>query len=152
MLSKIDCTRRIQFCAGHRVVGHSQCQAVHGHNYSALVYARAKQLDVMGMVIDFGVLKERVGGWIDKNWDHTFIISRLDDTGLSSMIQKFCPKPIYELPGNPTAENMANHLLLDICPNLFLDTNVQVYKIVIWETENCFATAELLSYEEICDK
>ena len=30
---KLTCTRRLQFCAGHRVYGHeSKCANVHGHN------------------------------------------------------------------------------------------------------------------------
>ena len=44
---------------------------------------------------------------------------------------------------NPTSENMANYLLNTICPELLKDTGVQVYKIKLYETENCYAEAIL---------
>src|SRR5262249_22784820 len=55
----ITATRRIQFAAGHRVFGHEgKCRYLHGHNFVALVTAAADDLDAVGRVIDFGVLKE----------------------------------------------------------------------------------------------
>jgi 6-pyruvoyltetrahydropterin/6-carboxytetrahydropterin synthase len=155
----ITCTRRIQFCAGHRVVGHEgKCRNLHGHNYVALITAIAPELDAVGRVIDFSVLKERIGGWIDENWDHGFIWWE-KDWQVAALYSTEDPDPelpdddyahgwlkemkSYALPTNPTVENMANHLLRDICPNLMKDTGIQVYKIVLWETENCYATAEL---------
>ena len=63
----ISCTRRIQFCAGHRVLGHeNKCANAHGHNYVAYISARSNDLDKVGRVIDFSVLKEKIGGWIDE--------------------------------------------------------------------------------------
>ena len=53
----ITCTRRIQFCAGHRVMGHEgKCRNLHGHNYVVFVTAQADELDSVGRVIDFSVL------------------------------------------------------------------------------------------------
>ena len=139
----ITCTRLIQFCSGHRVVGHeNKCANVHGHNYKAEIFAHALDLDNLGRVIDFSILKEKVGEWIDENWDHTFIASPTESPILLHSIQTINQKPIYYLKGNPTAENMAEHLLKDICPKLMEGTNVFVTKIVLWETENCFVTAE----------
>ncbi len=68
------CTRRIQFCCGHRVHRHEgKCANLHGHNYVLFVTAQGS-LDSVGRVIDFSVLKERIGGWIDQNWDHGFVL------------------------------------------------------------------------------
>ena len=44
---------------------------------------------------------------------------------------------------NPTAENMAIHLLEDNCPTLLDGTGVRASKVVIWETEQAFAEAAL---------
>lgn len=139
----ISCTRRIQFCAGHRVLNHeTKCANIHGHNYVVLIEAIGidTDLDSLGRVIDFSVLKEKIGGWIDEKWDHTFIAYDRD----VSVIEKVGPenkKPIFILPFNPTAENMAKYLLHTVCPQVLLGTGVKVKRIEIWETENCKAEA-----------
>ena len=153
----ITCTRRIQFCAGHRVFGHeSKCAHLHGHNYVALFHARAPDLDRIGRVIDFSVLKEKLGGWIDEHWDHGFIVNSCDPLRYS--LENFqidqpqaaaegrphtCAQKLYVLDGNPTAEFMAAYLLNIIAPQVLEDTGVQVVKVELWETENCYATASL---------
>jgi 6-pyruvoyltetrahydropterin/6-carboxytetrahydropterin synthase len=147
--------RRIQFCAGHRVMNHgSKCRNMHGHNYVAHIHARATALDSLGMVIDFGVLKEVVGGWIDEKWDHGFIYYEKDlvvknalhtfqagevagATGDKTFYQK-----MFELPTNPTAENMAQYLL-ETANELLRDHGVEVWKVVLEETENCSAEVQL---------
>jgi 6-pyruvoyltetrahydropterin/6-carboxytetrahydropterin synthase len=50
---------------------------------------------------------------------------------------------LYLMPTNPTAENMANYLLRSICPMVLADTGVVVSKVVVRETENCWAEATL---------
>ncbi|NBU05839.1 MAG: 6-carboxy-5,6,7,8-tetrahydropterin synthase, partial [Sphingobacteriia bacterium] len=55
----IECSRKIDFDAGHRVIGHqNKCQYLHGHRYSLEITATALELDELGMVADFGVLKK----------------------------------------------------------------------------------------------
>ena len=140
----ITCTRRIQFCAGHRVMGHeNKCAHLHGHNYVAFIEAQG-DLDNIGRVIDFGVLKERVGGWIEEYWDHGFILS-VDDEAVRRALDllKDPPQKLYLLFSNPTAENMASSLLDEVCPWVLKDTGVKVTKVTLWETENCKATATL---------
>lgn len=149
---KLNCTRRIQFCAGHRVMGHeSKCAHLHGHNYVVEITAVA-ELDSIGRVIDFSVLKELVGGWIETNWDHGFILNQLDHTAktalnyfseiMSSKTSEFKQK-IYFIPNNPTAENMAVYLLETICPTLVSNLGIVITKIVLHETENCKAEATI---------
>lgn len=144
----ITCTRRVQFCAGHRLLHHeSKCSHLHGHNYVALFHARAEELDGVGRVVDFSVLKERLGGWIDEFWDHGFIYNELDVVTRDLLRQAVADFPLgqrsYPLPANPTAENMADHLLRVVAPVVMLDTGVEVYKVTLWETENCYAEVEL---------
>ena len=143
---KYTCTRRIQFCAGHRVYKHeSKCANIHGHNYVLYIHARPiKGLDPIGRVIDFSILKKWMGDWIDEHWDHGFIFFN-QDAALKKLFNDvvFILHKSYILYANPTAENMAAHLLNDICPDLFHDTQIEVYKIVLWETENCFVEVEL---------
>mgnify|MGYP002631176628 CR=1 FL=1 len=134
----ITATRRIQFCSGHRVYEHeSKCRNIHGHNYVVFITSEADELDSLGRVIDFSVLKEKVGGWIDEHWDHGFIAYRKDVSAVG-IIQDIGTK-LYLMNENPTAENMALHLLNDICPVLMEGTGVKITKITLWETENVYA-------------
>ena len=157
----ITCTRRLQFCAGHRVPLHeSKCRHLHGHNYVVFFHATAKQLDGVGRVIDFGVLKERLGGWIDEQWDHGLVMQESDpaaqavsaamiaaDPELSVKLYSTHQQKLYIIPEPPTAENMAAYLLRMVSPQLLEGTGVAVTKVVLWETENCYATAELNAAE-----
>ncbi len=139
----ITCSRRIQFCAGHRVLNHeSKCANPHGHNYVVWIHARSSELDSIGRVIDFSVLKEMIGGWLDHFWDHTFIVYEKDKNLIDSLKPFHKNKPLWIAPFNPTAENMAQYLL-DISPKLLQGTGVEVYKIELFETENCKADAIL---------
>ncbi len=40
-----------------------------------------------------------------------------------------------------TAENMAQHLLTEVCPRALEGSGVRIVKVVLWETENCFVEA-----------
>lgn len=144
----ITCTRRVQFCAGHRLLHHeSKCSHLHGHNYVALFHARAEELDGVGRVVDFSVLKDRLGGWIDEHWDHGFVYNHADEATLRALEVAGTLFPlgqkVYAMAANPTAENMADHLLRVVAPVVMLDTGVEVYKVTLWETENCYAEVEL---------
>lgn len=135
--------RRIQFCAGHRVWKHEhRCANLHGHNYVAFVHAEAEQLDALGRVIDFSVLKEKIGGWIDANWDHGFICHREDSEALQAM--KAIPnQKLFEMDANPTAENLADYLLRVVGPQQLNGSGVRLVRVVLWETENCYAEVSL---------
>ena len=56
----------------------SRCAAFHGHRYVAEITCTAPSLDDRGRIVDFGVIKERVGTWIDQTWDHTALLMRTD--------------------------------------------------------------------------
>lgn len=133
-------TRRFQFCAGHRVYGHeSKCRHPHGHNYVVYVTAEPMQgLDSIGRVIDFSVIKDRLGAWIEEHWDHSFLYWK-DDEEMSGVYDNHPEWKHFVMPCNPTAENMASFLYQIVCPALFADKNIDVTKVVIHETENCFA-------------
>jgi 6-pyruvoyltetrahydropterin/6-carboxytetrahydropterin synthase len=137
------CTRRIQFCAGHRVKGHeNKCRNLHGHNYVVFFEAQTDRLDELGRVIDFSVLKERLGGWIDMKWDHGFILGK-EDHRARAVIGGMAGQKEYIMPTNPTAENMAEYLLNVIGPEQLGGTGVRLLRVTLWETENCYAVAEL---------
>jgi len=141
-MSRVRCTRRVQFCAGHRVHKHeSKCANPHGHNYVAFFHAEAPELDSLGRVIDFSVLKDRLGGWIDEHWDHGFIYGSMDYQMRASLAPVGGKQ--FELEANPTAENMALHLLHEVGPTVLEGTSVRLVRVVLWETENCHVEVTL---------
>lgn len=142
-MSSISCTRRVEFDAAHRVMEHeSKCKHLHGHRYVIEATFSATQLDSLGRVVDFGVVKETLGGWIDEHWDHTTILHE-KDTPLGVSISGHTAQKIYYLPMNPTAENMAEYLLSAICPSLFKDMGIVCTRIRLYETPNCYADVTL---------
>jgi len=140
----VSCVRKLTFDAGHRVLGHEgKCAQPHGHTYTVYLYAKQDNGDVdeLGRVIDFSVLKEKIGGWIDEFFDHQFILMRRD-MELREALDAI-DAPYYHLPYNPTAENIALFLLKEVAPERLTNTGVTVYKVVVWETPNCFAEVTL---------
>lgn len=141
----ISAVRKIHFCYGHRVMNHeSKCATAHGHNGVIWVYARPKSgLDVLGRVVDFSVLKDKIGGWVDKYWDHNFLVYMQDTKVLEGLALMPRKKEPFICDFNPTAENMAEFLLRSICPDLMADYEIEIYKVEIYETENCKVEATL---------
>src|SRR5712671_4355896 len=106
----ISCTRRFEFDAAHRVLGHKgNCRHLHGHRYSVEVTISVNELDALGMVIDFADLKELVGGWINKYLDHNILLNT-DDLVLPHLIHE--ERRPYLMGCNPTAENIAREIYL----------------------------------------
>ena len=134
---KTTVTRLIEFDAGHRLVGHeSKCAHLHGHRYRAEITCTAEALDSVGRVIDFGVIKQLVGGWVDTHWDHAFLANCRDEKVLSLI--RFTDQRHYVFAGEPTAENIARRLL-EVAQELLAPHDVQVVSVKLWETPNCFA-------------
>lgn len=138
----ITVMRKVQFCAGHRLLGHEgKCANLHGHNYLIEFHVTGNEIDELGRVVDFSVINKLFKGWIDENWDHGFIVWDKDENALNAL-EQVEPNKIYRLPYNPTAENMARYLLTRIGPDL-IDTikgyDLRMSKVIVWETENAFA-------------
>ncbi len=134
----VECTRRIEFDAGHRVIGHkNKCKYLHGHRYVLEITAATSELDEIGMVADFGLLKTIMKNWIDVNIDHNVILYK-NDHNLGEHISQSTGQSVYYLDSNPTAENIALHLWNDIIPFLFAESLFRILKIRLYETPNCY--------------
>lgn len=133
----ITCTRRIEFDSAHRILNHeSKCKFLHGHRYALEASFVANKLDNLGRVIDFGIIRDLLGSWVDENLDHNTILCR-KDKNLGEKITAETGQKIYYLEENPTAENIAQHILEEICPKLFAEKNVKCVAIKLYETPNC---------------
>jgi 6-pyruvoyltetrahydropterin/6-carboxytetrahydropterin synthase len=138
----IVCTRRIEWDAMHRIPGHEgRCRAFHGHRYVAEITCTAAALDGLGRIVDFGVIKQRVGGWVDEHWDHTAILQQGDpDPAVVQLAasNEALGRPVYWMATPPTAENIAAELAC-VASGLLADTGVCVVRLRIWETPNAWA-------------
>ncbi len=165
MNTRITATRRFHFCASHRLAEHEgKCAFIHGHNYIVefTVQRRGDPIDSLGRVLDFSVMADCLGAWIDRYWDHAFILRENDTLALhalqafnraretmtgSGQSEDTTPTKHFTMLWNPTAECMALYLLECIGPTVLGDSataQVKLIEVTIWETENCRATARLL--------
>jgi 6-pyruvoyltetrahydropterin/6-carboxytetrahydropterin synthase len=135
-------TRYHDISCGHRVVGHeSKCQHLHGHNYRVhFTCVPTEDLDKVGRVIDFSVIKTKLCQWLEDNWDHKMLLYIKDP--IVHHIDLADPKGLQIVPFNPTAENMAYHLVEHIGPVVLKGTGARLVKCVVEETRKCSATYE----------
>lgn len=135
----VTITRKFGIDAGHRVLHHeSKCANLHGHRYTVEVTAQASELDTLGRVIDFSVVKQLVGSWLDDHLDHGFIVHPADPI-VNALIDD--GSKVYFMPatlGNPTAENLAIHIA-EVSQKLLAPHAITVVAVRVWETPNCFA-------------
>jgi 6-pyruvoyltetrahydropterin/6-carboxytetrahydropterin synthase len=138
----ITASRWHDFSYGHRVHGHeNKCAALHGHNGRVHFTVAAERLDTVGRVLDFSVINTRLCQYVEANWDHKFLVGK--DDPLAHGLRSLDPNGVVVVPFNPTAEQMAQHLLKVVGPNVLLDTNCFLVKVVVEETRKCSAEAAL---------
>ncbi len=128
-------TCQIDFCYGHRLLNYAgKCRHLHGHNGRAVISIASEQLDHRGMVLDFTDIKREVSSWIDDNLDHRMLLCENDPA--VPMLREL-GEPMFLLPANPTAENIAK-LIFDAGT----ERGFPIVSVNLWETPRCFATYE----------
>jgi len=135
-----ELVRLLEFDAGHRLVRHrGKCQALHGHRYKVEVVFKAEELDGVGRVIDFGLVKEQIGTWLEENFDHNMILSHDDPLLLNIEIRAACKKGIpFAFPYPPSAENIARYIGEKVIPKVVdMRSELSLVEVGIWETPNC---------------
>ena len=129
---------------GHRVHNQgSKCEEPHGHNYR-FHFECVGALDDVGRVIDFSDIKTRLCVWLEDNWDHKFIAWDCDPvmrevSKLTESIPHF-QKGLVWVPFNPTAENMAKHMVDVIGPQQLAGTGIVLKSCTVDETRKCSAS------------
>ena len=132
----LTCTRRLEFDAAHRLINHEgKCRHLHGHRYTVEITCTAS-LDAVGRVVDFGVVKEVVGAWLDSELDHGAILHHEDKQLLDLCAENFWKVHVMEC--NPTVENLAK-LIHTKAQQLLSSLGVQVSAVRVYETPNGWA-------------
>ena len=141
-MSKIFAERYHDISCGHRVHGHeNKCRHLHGHNYRVHFQVSADNLDEVGRVLDFGVIKSKLCIWLEENWDHKFLIWIHDP--IAEHLEDLDPTGVLGVPFNPTAENMAEYLLTVIGPKQLEGTGTTLHSVRIEETMKCSVSCKI---------
>jgi len=110
------------FAAAHQIrCLHGKCERLHGHNWKIEVKVASKRLRSEGLVIDFGVLKQKVEK-VMKTLDHTF----LND------LPPFSKR-------EPSSENIAKYIF-DALRKELKENTVVLKKVTAWESETACAS------------
>lgn len=97
----------------------SKCSRNHGHNYIVEVFITANKLNRYGMIVDFSDIKRIVMAYDHRNLNDTMKV-------------------------NPTAENLAIHILRDLNVNRKVKTtpipdNIESIRVRVWEDRDSYA-------------
>ena len=97
------------FAAGHALRNYrGKCENVHGHNYRCQVTLEGRELDSIGLLVDFVELKRVVHAVLDR-MDHQWL-------------NEFSPFDVL----NPSAENIARYIYDEVCQGLRTNEGVRV--------------------------
>lgn len=126
-------TQQIDFCYGHRLLNYDgKCRHLHGHNGRAVIVLEGDELDNRGMLVDFSDVKNALRTWINESLDHRMILAA-DDPAISTLQE--LGEPVFIIPDNPTAENIAK-LIFEQAAAL----GFPVAEVSLWESLKSFAT------------
>ena len=114
------------FSSAHQLRGYKgKCENLHGHNYKIEIYARGRELDNIGLLVDFGELKEAADE----------VVQYLDHRNINEL-------PPFDVELNPSAENLARYILERVSARVG-DERVQIYKVRCFETPTSIATYQI---------
>ena len=116
-----EVTVKTGFSAAHQLRYHDgKYENLHGHNWTAIVTVQTKELDKIGLGVDFVILKKTV---VD-------ILSRLDYKNINE-VPPFDSK-------NPSAENISRWLFEELS-TLINSDNARLKRVDIKEFDDCGA-------------
>ena len=114
------------FSSAHQLRGYKgKCENLHGHNYRIEIFARGRELDNIGLLVDFVELKAAADE----------VVNYLDHRNINEL-------PPFDVELNPSAENLARYILERVASRVG-DQRVQVYKVRCFETPTSVATYQV---------
>ena len=143
------------FSAAHRVEGHPKCGRLHGHNYKLVVTVGSPahkalgigNVDDMGFVIDFGILKPIIKKVVD-SLDHKYMVSDNNMAVGDPYYMAACDADREEqdtvllIIRETSAELLAcwfkNAVQQSLAEEGYMD--IAVMEVTLWETNKAYAT------------
>ena len=139
---KIRVTKKFTFDMAHALYGYDgPCKNIHGHTYHlSVTLIGTPKLDTadvkLGMVVDFGDLKDIVKKNILDTYDHALVLNQEAPYSKSEVISNEFEKVIL-VPYQPTCENLLLSFVSILKP-LFSES-MQVVSIRLEETPTSYA-------------
>ena len=114
---------RAAFEAAHCLDGYDgKCARLHGHNWEVVAIVRGENLDALGMLIDFKIVKAELKKVLDE-FDHRF----LND------LEPFAAE-------NPTAENIARKIFERLKSSELFNGSTKLHGVKVCESPNSSVT------------
>lgn len=153
----ISATKEFTFIAAHRVEGHPKCGKLHGHNYrvevtvahpaSSRMDISQSELDKLGFVLDFGILKQLLKPRIDA-LDHTYMVSQTNIEAnciyYRAAVDNKRTEDLFLLPiRQSSAELLAlwfKQMFQEVLYKEGYDY-IAVVEVKVWETPTAYATS-----------
>ena len=111
------------FSSAHQLRGYrGKCENLHGHNYKVEIYARGRELNAAGLLVDFVELKDAADE----------VVQYLDHRNINEL-------PPFDAELNPSAENLARFILERVAARV-TDERVEVFQVRCFETPTSVAT------------
>lgn len=106
------------FSSAHNLIGYKgKCEQLHGHNWEVELVIAKQDLDKIGMVMDFKLVKNKLNALLEK-LDH-----------------KYLNKTVYFKKVNPTSENIAKFIFEHLKAQI-----PGIKSVTVWESSNSSAT------------
>lgn len=141
-MSTIRITKEFSFEMGHALLGYDgPCRNVHGHSYQLHVTVLGKPIDKdghtkLGMVMDFGDLKQIVKRVVVDVFDHALVLNKAMPSETTALMQQHFDKVIL-LDYQPTSELMVADFALRIKNELPPDLILK--RVLLRETATAYA-------------
>lgn len=140
-MTKIRVTKIFEFDTAHALHNYDGlCSNIHGHTYKLHVTVIGEPIydpssPKYGMVVDFGVLKNKIKENLVDKFDHSLIVSRDESGNFTNGSPIF--RRIHVVDFQPTAENIVAHFAELIKPQL--PDGVELFSLRLYETSTSFA-------------
>ncbi|HPN84832.1 MAG TPA: 6-carboxytetrahydropterin synthase QueD [Victivallales bacterium] len=117
---EVEITRN--FSAAHKLDQYKgDCSRLHGHNWIVKVFAQSKELDDIGIAVDFRKMKQTLDS----------ILSSMDHHNLNE-ITVFKGR-------NPTSENLARHIYCEMS-KVLNTASLKISKVSVSESQDSVAS------------
>lgn len=111
------------FEAAHLIRGYEgKCSRLHGHNWTVAAIVHGEELDKLGMLVDFKILKAELKKILD-DFDHRFL----------NELETFATE-------NPTAENIARTIFKRLVASGLFGGSTKLYAVKVLETPGSCVT------------
>ncbi|MDR2638408.1 MAG: 6-carboxytetrahydropterin synthase [Helicobacteraceae bacterium] len=115
--------------------------SLHGHSYKVEILLNANGFQSNGIALDFTLIKERLGWFID-SFDHCAAIWSGDERSYIEAIKSHSDRWVV-MPVNPSAEQFARVFCWFAARALRDEKHIAVHSAIVHETQSAYAQAFL---------